>query len=102
MLDFLIFKTFISRVALIVFYYISAIIMPIFIWFSSRYIMKRFDFIEKSYQTTKDIVWKNSSLKYKILFFTIFIMMFIFMELLLRMAFEFLIAYIQIRDALVT
>jgi len=100
-LDFLTFKTFVSPIALIVFYYMGAIVMPIFIWFFSRWIMKKIVAVESSYQKAKSLAWRSFSLKYKIVFVTLFIISFMFMQLLWRMAFEFLIAYIQIREVIV-
>ncbi|HIP51741.1 MAG TPA: DUF4282 domain-containing protein [Campylobacterales bacterium] len=41
------------------------------------------------------------TLKYKVLFVVLLVMMFLFMQILWRMMFEFLIAYMQIREALV-
>jgi len=101
MLDFLTFKIFVSPIALIVFYYMGAIVMPIFIWFFSRWIMKKIVAVESSYQKAKSLAWRSLSLRYKIAFVTLFIMLFAFMQLLWRMAFEFLIAYIQIREVIV-
>jgi len=100
-IDFLLFKTFISPMALIVFYYMGAVIMPPFVWFFSRWIMKKFHIIEKSYQKSKVMAWRLFPLRYKLLAIGLFAMMFLFMELLWRMMFEFLIAYMQMRDALV-
>jgi len=100
MQDFLTFKIFISPMALMVFYYMGAIVMPLFIWFFSRWIMKRIKMIEQSYQVTKNMAWGSLTLKQKILFVILFIMMFLFMQVLWRMMFEFLIAYMQIREAL--
>jgi hypothetical protein len=100
-MDFLTFKTFISPVALIVFYYMGAIVMPIFGWLFSRWLMKKIRFIEKGYQESKNFASILFSLKYKMLFILFFMMMFLFMELLWRMMFEFLIAYMQIWEVLV-
>ncbi|CAA6818123.1 MAG: Unknown protein [uncultured Sulfurovum sp.] len=102
MQDFLNFKTFISPMALIVFYYLGAIVMPLFIWFFSRWIMKKISMMEQSYQVAKNMAWGTLSFKQKILFMVLFIIMFLFMQLLWRMMFEFLIAYMQIREALYT
>ena len=101
MQDFLTFKTFISPMTLIIFYYIGAVLMPPFIWFFSRWVMKKIDFIEQSYLKIREIGWRGMTIKYKILSVFIFVMIFLFMELLWRMMFEFLIAYMQIREALV-
>ena len=100
-MDFLTFKTFISPVALIAFYYMGAIVMPIFGWFFSRWLMKKIGPIKKSYQETKKMASMMFSLKYKTLFLLFFMMMFLFMELLWRMMFEFLIAYMQMWEVLV-
>jgi hypothetical protein len=100
-MDFLIFETFISPVALIVFYYMGAIIMPIFVWFLSRWLMKKVAPLEQGYQESKRVVWATLTLRYKILFILLFVMAFLFMELMWRMMFEFLIAYMQMWDALV-
>ena len=99
--DFLTFKTFISPIALIVFYYMGAVVMPLFGWFFSRWLMKKIGFIEKGYEESKKVVSRVLSLKYKIIFTLFFIMIFLFMELLWRMMFEFLIAYMQIWEVLV-
>ena len=101
MQDILTFKIFISPMTLIIFYCIGAVLMPPFIWFFSRWIMKKIDFIEQSYLKSREMAWRSMTLKYKILSVFIFVMMFLFMELLWRMMFEFLIAYMQIREALI-
>jgi Mn2+/Fe2+ NRAMP family transporter len=79
----------------------GAVVMPIFVWFGSRWLMRKTLFIEEGYQKSKKLVWKILSLKYKTLLIALSFMMFLFMELLWRMMFEFLIAYMQIREALV-
>ena len=100
-MDFLAFKSFISPVMLVVFYYMGAVIMPLFVWFTSRWLMKKITVIEEGYQEGKRVVWAVLSLRYKLSFMVMFVMMFLFMELLWRMMFEFLIAYMQIWEALV-
>ena len=101
MKDFLIFKSFISPTMLIVFYYFGAIIMPIFIWFFCRFIMLKIFLFKQSHTVVNQIVWKSMKLKYKFVFIILFILLFIFMQIIWRMIFEFLIAYMQIRDALI-
>ncbi len=100
-MDFLAFKSFISPIALIVFYYMGAVVMPIFVWFTSRWIMKKIGFVEEGYQKGKKLIGATVKLKYRVLFIAMFVMMFLFMELMWRMMFEFLIAYMQIWEALV-
>ncbi len=100
-MDFLLFKTFISPKALVFFYYFGAVFIPILIWFLKDWLVENIYFIKKCYKLTKDIFYKSLSLKRKIIFILLFITAFLFTELLWRMMFEFLIAYMQIRDSLV-
>ena len=100
-MDFLTFKAFISPIMLILFYYLGAIVMPILVWFFSRWLMKKMVLPEEMYQQSKKVVWSNVRSKYKFLFLFLFTTIFLFIELLWRMIFEFLIAYMQIWEALV-
>lgn len=101
MVEFLTFKTFLSPITLIFFYYLGVLLMPLFIWFVLRWLMKKLSMMEESYQKAKGLVWSSMRLKYKIIFVFLLILMFLFMQLLWRMIFEFLIAYMQMREALV-
>jgi hypothetical protein len=78
----------------------GAIFMPIFIWFISRWVMKKISMMEKSFQSVKRMAWASMNLKYKIIFILLFVGIFLFMQIIWRMMFEFLIAYMQIREAL--
>ena len=89
--DILSFKTFISPYMLYIFYYIGAVLVPLVIL---RYSYKIYEFLDID-------VKKLLPREYKVRVYAIFILMFIFLEILWRMMFEFLIAYLQIRDALV-
>jgi len=100
-MDFLIFKTFLSIEALIVFYYIGAVIFPVGIWILMLWLLKRYDFINEAYLQGKELVWKSINRSQRIKLAITFIIIFMFMELFWRMLFEFLIAYMQIRDALI-
>ena len=80
---FLKFETFISSYALIIIYYIGALVVPYFIW---KYIFKL----------------KLNSIASKIPYLSIlFISMFLFTELLWRICFEYLLAFMQMHDALI-
>lgn len=82
LLDILTFKTMISKQMLFIFYYFGAILVPLLV-----------------YKYTSQIYrpMKNKAPK----IFVLFVAIFIFIEILWRMMFEFLIAFLQIRDALV-
>ncbi|CAA6822523.1 MAG: Unknown protein [uncultured Sulfurovum sp.] len=89
-MDFFTFKSFISIEVLIIFYYLGAIIMPIIIWFALRRFSKKYHLSPNNIMNTKQ----------KVILTLLFLIAFFFMQLFWRMLFEFLIAYMQIRDAL--
>jgi len=98
MQDFLTFKTFISPTVLTIIYSCGLFIMPFFAWF----VMSKV----KKYIPSQIINFKNQTFsqmrsqdKAKVILFTL--LMLLCMEICWRMMFEFLIAYMQIRDVLV-
>ena len=80
MIDFLTFKTFITPTILIFFYYIGAILVPIFIYRRQKFILKKLAINHYSK--------------------TILIAIFIMLEIMWRMMFEVMIGYFQIHNAL--
>jgi hypothetical protein len=100
-LDYLIFKKFISGYVLIAIYYIGAIIIPIFAWFLAIYVAKKFNLFNSAFYKTKKIFFKALPFKYKALLIFCTIFCFFILQILWRMAIEFLLAYIQIRNALI-
>lgn len=99
-MDFLTFKSFISSEALIIFYYIGALILPISIWVLSVWLMRKYKFLNIVYKYGKAIVWQSLSKQQQTKFIILFVIISFFIELFWRMLFEFLIAYMQIRDVL--
>lgn len=85
MIDFLTFKTFITPSILILFYYIGAILVPIFIYRKQRYILNKLS-INKI----------NLNIYTKLILIAFFIML----EIMWRMMFEVMIGYFQIHNAL--
>ena len=100
-MDFLTFKAFISTEVLIIFYYIGALILPVGIWILFTWLIRKYQIINISYENGKALLWDSLNFKQKTRLLAFFILAFLFMELFWRMLFEFLIAYMQIRDALV-
>ena len=100
-MDFLTFKSFISIKVLIIFYYIGALILPVGLWFLINWLIRKYNFFDEVYKKGKDIIWKSLDKKQQAKLLILFILFFLFMELFWRMLFEFLIAYMQIRDALI-
>ena len=99
-MDFLTFKSFISIEVLIIFYYIGALIFPFAIWNLLTWSIRKYKFVSKGFESGKEIFWDSLSKKHKMNLAAFFITCFLFVELFWRMLFEFLIAYMQIRDAI--
>jgi len=99
MLDFLSFKNFISKDILILAYYLGAIITPLFLWRIRLYLARKFYIIDKIHQMQADFYnTLNNEDKLRLIIFLL--MMFIIMEIIWRMMFEFMIAYFEMRDYL--
>ena len=90
-INFLSFKSFISYNMLFVFYYLGSVGLPFFV----------FTYVRKMYKPSKEAIGSLVTHKYKIRVPILFIALFIFLEIIWRMMFEFLIAFLQIKDALV-
>lgn len=99
-MDFLTFKEFISIEVLILFYYLGALICPIIGWLLFSWLIRKYPLLYTISSKGKQLTWGLLSSKKKIMLIALFISLFLFIELIWRMMFEFLIAYIQIRDAL--
>ncbi len=101
-MDFLTFKTFLSINTLIVFYYIGAIVLPVLVWSLSAWILQKYKIIDFVNQHKKRLTGKPFSKSRRVKVILLSIWLFLFMELCWRMLFEFLIAYMQMRDALLS
>jgi hypothetical protein len=99
-MEFLTFKRFISIEVLIVFYYLGAVILPVGVWFLVAWLIQKYNLVDAAYKKGKEIIWKSLNKKQKAKLVIFFISFFLFMEIFWRMLFEFLIAYMQMRDAL--
>ena len=99
-MDFLTFKSFISTEVLILFYYLGALILPIGMWILLIWLIRKYRFLNTTYENGKEMIWQSLNKKQQIKLVALFISCLLFMELFWRMLFEFLIAYMQIRDAL--
>jgi hypothetical protein len=99
-IDFLNFQFFISPYILIACYYIGAIAVPVASWFLASWIIRKYLLVSDNYESGKTTLSNITSKKDRVLLYALFILFFIFMEIIWRMMFEFLIAYFQMRDAL--
>lgn len=106
-IDFLTFKLLISPYMLIIAYYFGAIAIPIVswflvLWFNQWFKNKYSDLSKTSRQFRKNITNIILGTENKFLWYLFFFVLFLSMEIMWRMMLEFLIAYFQIRDALIT
>jgi len=99
-IDFLNFKFFISPYVLIVCYYIGAIAVPVGSWLLASWIIRKYSTASDIYESGKSTLKSITRTKDRMLLYALFILFFIFMEIMWRMMFEFLLAYLQMRDAL--
>jgi hypothetical protein len=99
MWSFLSFERFIAQDVLIFFYYMFALVMPLFLWSMRLYILKKVPFLSDINSSAKNI-FKNLTMKQKVVVIMIFVMIFFCMELCLRMMFEMFIGYFDMHNYL--
>ena len=98
MKDFLLFNTFIAQKALVVFYYMFVVLIPVCCIVFRHYFLK-LKIFRYFYDSAKG-QYKKLPFKYKLLIVLMFIFMFFMFELFLRMFFEMLIGYFDMHDYL--
>ncbi len=98
---FLTFDLFISGYVLIVLYYLGALVCPFVLWRCIYWMISKFSLIEEGYLAGKSLLLRTLPLKQKIKIILLFCIAFMMAEIFWRMAFEFMIGYIQMHDALV-
>jgi hypothetical protein len=99
-MDFLTFKSFISTEVLIICYYLGGLILPICVWLLLTWFIRKYKLVNTAYENGKEIIWASLNRKQQTKIVVFFVTLFLFAELFWRMLFEFLIAYMQMRDAL--
>lgn len=99
-IDFLNFRFFISPYILMVFYYMGAVGIPIVSWILVLWIKRKYSLVSNLYESSKKTFISMTRTKDRILLYILFIWLLICMEIMWRMMFEFIIAYLQIREAL--
>lgn len=98
--DFLIFRLFVSPYLLVAFYYVGAIGVPVGGWIFSDWVRRKYRLVSEAHESVKAAILKTTRRRDRLLFAMLFISIFIFLEIIWRMMFEFLIAYLQMRNAL--
>jgi hypothetical protein len=95
------FDLFISPPALILFYYLGALGIPVLAAGVAWRLGSRFPELSRSLQQQGRRVFLQLPLRYRLWLILLFGLAFLFMELMWRMLFEYLVAFMQMRDALV-
>lgn len=101
MIDVLTFDTLISIPVLLVFYYLGALVMPVVAWLAMVLLLRRFEPLDQAFQAGIRVFDSLIPLRWRLLILLVMLLMFVSMELGWRVMFEFLIAFMQMRDALV-
>lgn len=99
-IDFLNFRFFISPYVLVACYYIGVLGVPFGSWFMASWIKRKYWLASDAYESEKRTFDNVISTKERMILSVIFILFFICMEIMWRMMFEFLMAYLQMRDLL--
>ncbi len=111
--NFLDFRLFISPVVLFVFYYIGAFFMPYGGWLIAQKIKHKYQLLSAVDEAGKDVVQQdcpvdqNYSSQQKLTpskragYILLVVVLFVFLEVIWRMMFEILMAYFQMREALI-
>ena len=100
MSDFLKFQSFISPDVLIVCYYLGAVAIPVASWFVMQWARRKYPALSNAMNAGKQAATVAISKRYRGWFLAAFALMFMIMEIVWRMMFEFMIAYFQMREAL--
>ena len=99
MRDILSFNHFVTQDVLIVFYYIGAVVMPLFMWFARGWIVRNVD-LAKRWDQTFGKFYTSFSIGGKAGIILGVIGLFLCMELCWRMIFEVMIGYFDMHDYL--
>ena len=97
MYDFLSFKTFIAPSVLLVCYYLGAVMLPLVAVLLGRKLARLFPALGGAGEQIKAAIPP----KYRLRIYLLMAVMFLCMEIVWRMMFEAMIAYFQMREALV-
>ena len=101
LLDFILFKRFISLYVLIPFYYVGAVGIPLLCWFTLLRVRQKYPLLHAIEKRIDTLVYQTViDKRIRAAFILIFMVISVLMEIMWRMLFEYLIAYLQIRDAL--
>jgi len=100
-MDFLTFDAMISIPVLIGFYYLGAVFCPLVMWRCMRWILARYPIIETLSKEGGRWAWQQLPREKKWKVIALFAVMFLMGELFWRMLFEYLIAFMQMRNAMV-
>ena len=100
LLDFLTFRHFLAPYALPLFYYLGALGVPFAAWALLVWLRRRFGRLDQAIQSGGEMARRYTRRRDRVALALLFLAVFLFMELLWRLLFEYLIAFLQMREAL--
>lgn len=100
LLDILTFRTFLAPYALPFFYYLGALGVPFAAWGLVVWLRRRYAPLDQALQSGGEFARRYTRRRDRILFLLLFLAAFLFMELIWRLLFEYLIAFLQMHEAL--
>lgn len=101
MMDVLTFDTLISIPVLLGAYYLGALVIPVVAWLVTVFLLRRFDSLDQIFHAGVRVFDSLIPLRWRLLSILIALLVVILLELAWRILFEFLIAFMQMRDVLV-
>ena len=75
--------------------------MPAAAWLLAVYLIRRLDTAQQTYDMSKRVFVAVLPKRHRVLVIILFLAAFLFMELMWRVMFQYLVAFMQMRDALV-
>ena len=99
-IDFLRFKSFIALDILPICYIIGAVLAPFGSWLIVQWARKRYSLLDSAIKQSRSYLWNVLGWRNSMIVWILLIVIFTCMEIFWRILFEYLIGYMQMRDAL--
>jgi hypothetical protein len=100
LLDFLTFRRFLGPYVLPLIYYLGALGVPFTAWALLVWLRRRYSRLDQTLQSGGEMARLHTRRRDRIALALLFLAIFLFMELMWRLLFEYLMAFLQMREAL--
>ena len=99
-LEFLSFQYFISFPVLLACYYLGSLGIPLLCWYVALRVKRKYWTVSETADRGQELIREHMRPRDRAAFTALVLFLFLSMEIMWRIIFEYLIAYLQIRDAL--